>query len=66
VLVILLLLVVAHRYTLGLGSLAYALSGVTTWSWLRLRRRRPAEEPAAALVDPAPPVPPAGGAQPTP
>jgi CDP-diacylglycerol--serine O-phosphatidyltransferase len=40
VLVILLLLVVAHRYTIGIGSLAYALSGVSTWAYLRLRRRR--------------------------
>ena len=44
---LLLLLVVAHRYTLGIGTLLYALSGVTSYLYLRYRPRRPTA-PAAA------------------
>jgi CDP-diacylglycerol--serine O-phosphatidyltransferase len=65
VLGILLLLVVAHRYTLGLGSLLYALSGVTIWAWHRLRRRRPPEA-GAGVTAPLNPAQPAGGAHATP
>jgi len=39
VVAILLLLVVAHRFTLGLGLLAYALWGPTSYAWVRLRRK---------------------------
>src|SRR5687768_4268382 len=38
---LLLLLVVAHRYTLGIGTLLYALSGLTSYLYLRYRPRRP-------------------------
>ena len=38
---LLLLLVVAHRYTLGLGTLLYALSGFASYLYLRYRPRRP-------------------------
>jgi CDP-diacylglycerol--serine O-phosphatidyltransferase len=58
VLVILLFLVVAHRYALGIGSLAYALSGISTWAYVRIRRRRglalgqePAPLPAARAAE---------------
>ncbi|MDB5303037.1 MAG: pssA [Phycisphaerales bacterium] len=39
VLVGLLLLVIVHRYALGIGALAYALWGLATSSYLRLRQR---------------------------
>jgi CDP-diacylglycerol--serine O-phosphatidyltransferase len=39
VLIGLLLMVIVHRYTLGIGALAYALWGLTTSSYLRLRPR---------------------------
>lgn len=35
-----LLLVVAHRYTLGIGTLIYVLWGITGWIGYRLRRHR--------------------------
>ena len=38
-LVLLLALFVAHRYVLGVGCLAYAMSGVLSWSYLRLRHK---------------------------
>ena len=44
--VLILLLIVAHRYVLGIGCLAYALVGFASWSYLRLRPRR--ETPATA------------------
>jgi len=47
--VLLLLLVIVHRYTLGVGTLVYALSGPGSWATARLRRR-------SALVPPMPPV----------
>jgi phosphatidylserine synthase len=40
VLIGLLLLVVAHRYTLSIGSLAYAAWGPVGWIGYRLRQRR--------------------------
>jgi CDP-diacylglycerol--serine O-phosphatidyltransferase len=44
---LLLLLVVAHRYTLGLGTLLYALSGFASYVYLRYRpRRTPPAAPA--------------------
>jgi CDP-diacylglycerol--serine O-phosphatidyltransferase len=39
VLGLLLLLFVAHRYVIGIGTLAYALWGPTSWAWLRIRPR---------------------------
>jgi CDP-diacylglycerol--serine O-phosphatidyltransferase len=41
-LVLFLLLVVAHRYTIGIGTLAYALWGPLSWLMARMRRRGPA------------------------
>ena len=38
VLSIMLLLLVAHQYTVGLGTLAYAAWGPVAWSIVRLRR----------------------------
>jgi CDP-diacylglycerol---serine O-phosphatidyltransferase len=38
-LVLLLAIFVAHRYVLGIGCLAYALSGVLSWGYLRLRHK---------------------------
>jgi len=37
-LIILLLLVVAHQYTLGLGGMAYAMWGLVSYIWFRIRR----------------------------
>lgn len=37
--VLLLLIIVAHRYILGIGCLAYALWGLTSWGWHRIRPR---------------------------
>ena len=48
VMAILLAFVVAHRYALGIGMLLYVASGITGSSFLRLRRRRPAEPIASA------------------
>lgn len=45
---LLLLLVVAHRYTLGLGTLLYAISGFASYLYLRYRPRRPTPPPTAA------------------
>ncbi len=39
VLILLLMLIVAHRYILAIGSVGYALSGAATWAYVRLRRR---------------------------
>jgi CDP-diacylglycerol--serine O-phosphatidyltransferase len=39
-LVVLLLLVVAHQYTLGIGGIAYALWGLVAYIWFRVRRRK--------------------------
>jgi CDP-diacylglycerol--serine O-phosphatidyltransferase len=38
-LVLILAIFVAHRYVLGIGCLAYALSGVLSWAYLRLRQK---------------------------
>ena len=52
--VLLLAVAVAHRYVLGIASLAYALTGVLSWGYLRVRPR-PATAPPASAV-PATPV----------
>ena len=39
VVILVLLLVVAHRYILGIGCLMYALWGPISWGWSRARRR---------------------------
>ena len=39
VLIILLMLVVSHRITLGVGAVGYALWGAMSWAWSRLRHR---------------------------
>ena len=44
VLGLILLLVVWHQYTLGLGALAYALWGPVSWAYVKFRPR-PAQEP---------------------
>ena len=52
-LVLLLAIFVAHRYVLGIGCLAYALSGVMSWGYLRLRHvagRRPAAAAAGGAA----------------
>lgn len=46
VLFVLLLLVVVHRYTIGIGTLLYASWGPVSWAMARMRRRR--ISPAAA------------------
>jgi len=47
-LVIILLLIVSHRYTLGVGMMCYALWGAVAWVWARRPgRRRPAAQPTA-------------------
>jgi CDP-diacylglycerol--serine O-phosphatidyltransferase len=38
-LVLILAIFVAHRYVLGIGCLAYALSGVLSWGYLRVRQK---------------------------
>jgi CDP-diacylglycerol--serine O-phosphatidyltransferase len=43
ILLVLLLMVVAHRITLGIVTVGYALMGPIGWAWSRARRRR-AEE----------------------
>jgi CDP-diacylglycerol--serine O-phosphatidyltransferase len=54
--VLLLLLVVAHRYTLGIGTVLYALSGVTSYLYLRYRpRHTPAQTPPRAPLPAAQP-----------
>jgi CDP-diacylglycerol--serine O-phosphatidyltransferase len=45
--ILILLLIVAHRYVLGIGCLAYALLGFASWSYLRLRPR-PAPAPSGS------------------
>ena len=58
VLFILLLLIIVHRYTIGIGCLLYALWGPLSWAMARLRRRgigapRPAANAAgSAAADP--------------
>jgi len=39
VVILLLLLVVAHRYILGIGCVLYALWGPISWGWARSRKR---------------------------
>ena len=45
--VLILLLIVAHRYVLGIGCVAYALAGFFSWSYLRMRPRKPTAVPVA-------------------
>ena len=54
-LILLLALVVAHRYTLGLSMLAYSLWGLLGWAWLRTRHRagRGAEKKPKSSPPPA-------------
>src|SRR5687768_12730466 len=54
-LVLVLAIFVAHRYVLGIGCLAYALSGVLSWGYLRLRHKTgfgltPAAAPVAGVA----------------
>jgi CDP-diacylglycerol--serine O-phosphatidyltransferase len=51
-LVLLLLLVIVHRYTIGIGTLLYAFSGPLGWAMVRLRRRGQGTASAAAQVSP--------------
>ena len=43
VLGLILLLVVWHQYTLGIGALAYAMWGPVSWAWVKFRPRREPE-----------------------
>lgn len=54
VLGLLLFLVVAHRFAIGLGTLAYAISGPASWAMLRMRPK-----PLDGPIPPALPQPPA-------
>lgn len=47
VVALLLALIVAHQVTVGVGTLVYALWGITGWAWITLRR------PAGKKPDPA-------------
>ena len=49
-LAILLLLVIAHRYTVGIGTLIYMLWGLLGSSYLRLRRKSPTPGIKAPVV----------------
>lgn len=46
--VLILLLVVAHRYVLGIGCLGYAALGFASWSYLRLRPKHVPPPPAGS------------------
>jgi CDP-diacylglycerol---serine O-phosphatidyltransferase len=48
--ILVLLLIVAHRYVLGIACLAYALVGFLSWSYLRLRPKREPPSPAPATT----------------
>jgi CDP-diacylglycerol---serine O-phosphatidyltransferase len=54
-LIILLLLIVVHRYTLAIGTLLYAFMGPVGWGMARIRRRNA----AASIAPPARATPPA-------
>jgi CDP-diacylglycerol--serine O-phosphatidyltransferase len=60
VLALLLLLVVAHQVTVGVGTLAYVLWGLLGWAWVASRRRQDPTTPPPAPPSPhtAPPPPP--------
>jgi CDP-diacylglycerol---serine O-phosphatidyltransferase len=45
-LALLLLLVVAHRYVIGIGTLAFAFWGPISWAWLRIRPKHAAAAPS--------------------
>ena len=48
VFMLLLLLVVAHQYTIGVGAVAYAFWGTVSYAYFRVRRKpKPKESPAA-------------------
>jgi CDP-diacylglycerol--serine O-phosphatidyltransferase len=53
VVVIVLLVIVAHRYILGIGCLLYAMWGPISWTYARARRGRVAATAAAATTPPA-------------
>jgi len=50
VVILVLLLVVAHRYILGIGCLLYALWGPISWAYARSRRRPPTPPAPRAVV----------------
>ena len=52
VLGLILLLVVWHQYTLGLGALAYALWGPVSWAYVKFRPRPTQEPPLGEPVHP--------------
>src|SRR5688572_19420497 len=52
VLGLVLLLVVWHQYTLGIGALAYALWGPVSWAWTKFRPRAAQEPPMAQPAHP--------------
>jgi CDP-diacylglycerol--serine O-phosphatidyltransferase len=53
VLALVLLLVVAHRYVIGLGTLAYAASAPISWAMSRMRPKPPSGPPAPLPQTPA-------------
>jgi CDP-diacylglycerol--serine O-phosphatidyltransferase len=52
VLGLILLLVVWHQYTLGIGALAYALWGPVSWAWVKFRPRATQDPPSGKPVHP--------------
>src|SRR5688500_19187781 len=52
VLGLILLLVVWHQYTLGIGALAYALWGPVSWAWVKFRPRPGPDAPLGQPVHP--------------
>jgi CDP-diacylglycerol--serine O-phosphatidyltransferase len=55
--VLILMIIVAHRYIIGIGCLAYAMWGVGSWAFHRIRPRK---EPSGFEVTPKATPPPAG------
>jgi phosphatidylserine synthase len=49
-----LLFVVAHRYVIGIGAIAYALWGPANWAMLRIRPRHHAASAAPSSPEPDP------------
>ena len=48
VLALILLIVVAHRYVIAIGTLAYAACGPASWAWVHFRPKHAETAPQAA------------------